>query len=813
MTFAHAWRSLRRTPIFTMAAIVSLTLGISAVGSMFAIVYGVLLAPLPYGEPERLVSVGLQTPLDNQMKHPAAAYFTYRQPAHAIEDVALYRSGTANLWIAGADQAAERVSTTWVTASMMPLLRVAPLLGRAFTADEEFRGGPEAVILSESVWRSRFDASPAAIGKTLIVNSVPRQVIGIMPARFAFPSADTQLWLPVKHTADISLGDFFYSVVARLAEGASVEQAQRDLAGVMPSLADAYPRMQSGQSSAAWLDEVRPTPVVQPLRDNITAGVASTLWMLAAAASLVLLVAWANVANLMLIRADGRQRELAVRETLGGGRLSLAAHFVGESLLLGAAAAALAMLLTVAAISALVALGPADIPRLAELRVGLAAVSFIAVIAAVGAMICAAVPTARLRRASLSNTLRDGGRGESASKTRTRLRTTITAMQIAIALVVSLGSALLLRTAYSLSQVEPGFDATNVTTVWTLLPFASYREATAVAFHARLTERVAQLPSVSATGLTTHLPLGSTEQWETPLRIEGEPQTRLLPVNVVDSGYFGAMRIPLLAGRNFQRLGVQKGDEIVISQRAAAALFNDASGMAAVGKRLTRPPSGPSYTIIGVVGDVRDQDLATPPSPMIYRPQAAAIDPSPERGAVHAMALVVRSSGSPETVVAAIRQIVRDLDPTVPMSNVESMSDVVRASTARLSLTLTLMTAAAATTLLLGAIGLYGVMAYMVALRTREFGIRIALGASPKRIARWVAMRGLLLTATGLAVGFVLYAASVPLLRAFLYGVTATDPVTLTATTLALVATASLACWIPAMRAAQIDPAEALRAD
>ena len=812
----HALRSLGRTPAFTAAATLTLVLGIASVAATFAIVDGVLLAPLPYGRPDRLVSValGLRTAELQRIQQPLGVYLTYKRLARRIDDVGFYRTGNANIWTDADGDAPERVTATWVTASTIPLLEVKPIIGRPFTAEEDRAGGPNVVILGASVWRTRFHGARDVVGKILNVNSVPRTIVGVMPERFVFPAADTRLWLPARvDPTSTVVGDFSYSGVARLADGATPADAQRDLATVLPHVAELFPRLESGTPTSDWLAEAGPQPVVLPLRDEVTNEIARTLWMLALAGGLVLLVAWANVTNLMLIRADGRQLELAVREALGASRLRIVTHFLGESAVLATIAGAIALLATWGAVRALVAFGPADVPRLGELRVGLTTVAFVAVVSIVGAIICGALPAFRIRRATLSINLRDGGRGDTAGRTRQRLRATIAALQIAVALVVTAGSALLLRTFHRLYEEQPGFDVANVMTIWTQLPFARYGDSSSVNFYARLNDAVRQLPSVLATGLTNRLPIGGGESYELSFRADGDGRTISLPAYAIDDGYFAAMRIPLVAGHVFRRVGEQRDGDVIISRRTAAMLWNDAGGTTALGRRLTLTPSGPSYTVVGVVGDVRDQDLATAPSAVVYTPQAVPTGSTTEPRARRTMALVVRTAGPPAAVVSSVRRIVRDLDPTVPIFNVESMSDVVRASTARLSLTLMLMSAAAVITLLLGTIGLYGVMAYMVALRTREFGVRVALGANPDQLARTVAMRGLTLVASGIGAGFVLYAIAAPFLRAFLYGVTPSDPVTLAAATLALVATASIASWLPARRAARVDPADALRAE
>ena len=794
---SHALRTLMRTPAFAAAAVLTLGLGIAAAGSMFAIVYGVLLAPLPYGRPAQLVDIGLDTVSHGRMQQPPALYFTYRRHATQLADVGFYRTGNANIRRQGADDAPERITATWLTASMVPLLEVPPLLGRSFTADEERPGGTTAAMLSESEWRTRFGASPDVLGQVLMVNDVPREIVGVMPARFAFPNADTRIWLSARLPTDAVVGEFAYAAVGRLKPGARVAQAQQELAALLPGMAETFPRLESGGATAHWLAEVVPKPIVRPLHDALTADIARTLWMLAAAAALVLLVAWANVTNLMLIRADARQNELAVRATLGASRWRIATHFLGESCWLGAAAGVLALFATGGALRAVVAYAPAEIPRLSELGLSLATVGFIALIGAASIALCAAVPALRWQRGRLSERLRDGARGEPAGKPRQRLRMGIAALQIALALVVSLGSALLLRTAQRLNAVHPGFDGHDVTVLWTLLPFARYDDAATVGFHARLVERVRALPSVTAAGLTFQVPLTTTWMQQESFRSEGDARMPSLPVNVVDDGYFATMGIPRLAGRGFRTTAGATTEEIILSRQAVQALFDDAD----------------VDTVIGVVGDVRDRQLATAPAAVVYRPQSIPRDAIVEPGPRHTMALVVKSRLPADTLVPAIRDIVRDLDPTVPIFNATTMPEVMRASMARLSLTMALITAAAVVTLLLGAIGLYGVMAYMVALRTREFGVRAALGANPARIATLVAARGLALAAAGMVAGLVLYALTAPLLQSFLYEVTPTDPITLAAATCVLVLTAVLASALPARRAARIAPAEALRAD
>lgn len=810
MSLQHVLNALRRAPVYATTVVLTLALGLGAVGAMFAMVHGLLLAPLPYGQPERLVSIDLVLADGSRIGAAPALHSTYRRFATQLEDVALYRVGRANVAPPQDAGEARNVGVAWASASLMRVLQVPPQLGRTFTEAEDLRSGPQAVILSDAEWRARYGGSPEALGRILVVNDVPREVIGVLPPDFAFPHADVRLWLPAKPSNDATAGDFFFTGVARLAPGATRESAQRELAAILPRLGELYPQLGSGGSTASWIADAKPVPQVHDLRAVLTGEFAPTLWLLAAVAGLVLLVAWANVANLTLVRADAAGRDVAVREALGAGALRARAPLVGESVLLGAGAAVLAVFAVAAALWALRRFGPVDVPRLAELSLGPWTVLLMLALALLGSL---AGGFALARRDALSGRLREGAHGASAGVARQRLRAGVAVLQVAAALVVLAGSALLLRTTQRLQQVDPGFAAGPVTTFQILLPFARYGDVERVAFHARLLERVRALPSVEAAGLVAQLPLGTGARIEQDVRVDGETRARRVSVNVASDDWFATMGMPLLAGRSFHPLDAQRPDEVLISGEAAARFFGDPTGQAALGRRLTLTPGGPDWTVIGVVGDVHHEHLAMPPGPMLYRPQVVAAEPATQPGPLPGMVLAVRSRGPETPLVAAVRAVVRELDPGVPVFEAVAMTEVVARSMARLKLLLVVVGAAAVVTLALGLLGLYGVLAFRVTLRTREFGLRRALGADGARIARSVVGDGLALVAIGSVAGLLVFAAAAASLRAAVPGVQPWDPVSLAGAVLVLAATAALASWVPARRAAGVDPAQALRGD
>ena len=814
-----AGRSLRRSPSFTVTAGLTLAIGLGACAAIFAVVNGVLLRPLPYGRPDRLVTALYDMPGVNLSHEPQAAfsYFTNRRLAHTIEDIGVYDQSAVNVSEPDGTTPPQRIPAALVTASLLRLLEVPPILGRTFTEDEDRPGGPSVIVIGETMWRERFAADPDIIGRTLDVNGSTRRIVGVMPRRFRFP-AITQLWLPlaIDPVALDQLG-FTHASVARLKPGVTPADAQRDFASVLPRAPELYPSFVRGITTAAIMQQTKPIPVIVPLQDDMTVGVASTLWMLAASAALVLFVACANVANLTLIRADARQRELAVREALGAGRARLVAHFFAESAILAGAAGVIGLGAAAVVVRWLAASGggPSEIPRLADVRIDASAAAFMLVAGALVAAVCGIVPA--LRRVGATRPLAEGSRGGTIGRRQQRLRGALVAGQIAVSLVVLAASGLLLRSYQRLHAVRPGFDPEHVATFWMSLPRPPYNDESIARFFANLSDRASRLPGVQSAGLTSRLPLEPNGLNQSPLYPEDDATyaTKLPPLQLftaVNGEYFQTMRIPLVAGRTFERLDGQRAHEAIVSITTAKQFWKDSTGIAALGKRFRPLPGASLYTVIGVAGDVRDTALSAPPAAAVYFPEVAGTD-SVAKQIRRTIALVLRTNAEPTGLDASVRQIAHDIDPTIPLFDIKPMATVVSSSLARLTFVVLVLGSAAVVTLLLGVVGLYGVLAYLVTLRTRELGIRIALGATPRRVASAMTRYGLGLAGIGLAAGLASFALVARFIGAQLFGVRANDPLTLLLATVLLLVVAAAASWLPARRAARIDPADALRAE
>jgi predicted permease len=662
---SHAWRSLRRAPLFSVTVVLALTLGIGSAAAIFAIVNAVLLRPLPYGHPEGLVGAWHDLPPISLLhaNQTAGTYRTYKRFATTIAGIGLYNDGSANVSDPDGRADPERMTIAWTTVEVIPLLEVSPILGRTFSEAEDAPKGPNVALISEGLWRRRFGGARDVIGKKLVVGGRSTEIIGVMPQNFRFPSAKTQMWLP--HQLDPNAqypGGFNHAGIARLKPGVTIDAAQRDFTNVLPRIVDVAPMLAPGITTRTLLDQAKPVPRLVPMRDDLVGDISRTLWIVAATAGLVLLVTCANVANLLLVRADARHRELSVRAALGAGRSRILTHFFTESALLAGISSILGIAVAYVAIRLLVAAGPAEIPRLAEVHVDASVIVFTFVVAAFVAVACSAVPAIRFMRGDPLSGLRDGGRAGTIGAHRQRARSVLVAAQMAFALVVLAASGLLLRSFQRLHAVRPGFNPDGVATLWLALPLSRYANDTSVVrFYEQLTERAAQLPGVTAAGVATGLPLQPNGMNVDPFYVEGDAgtATKIPPLEVyrtVDAGYFKAMSIPLLAGRTFDRIDRQRGDEAIISSEAAIYFFHDSTGRSALGKRFRELPSGSWNTVVGVVGSVRDTSLQAAPTRAVYYPQSVALDTTVSNGPGRTMALVAHTTGDVAATTRALQR-------------------------------------------------------------------------------------------------------------------------------------------------------------
>jgi predicted permease len=819
----YAARSLRRQPAFTIAAVVTLALGIGATTAIFGVVNGVLLRPLPYEGPERLVSMGHTTPLAAGVALPQSigTYLTYRRLNRTMSDMGAYLEEAVNV---AAGDITTRTPAARVTASFFSVLRVRPLLGRILTPDDERPGRTPVVIIGERFWRADLGGTSSVIGSTLRVDGIPHEIVGVVPEHVRLPSDDTRLWLPLwLDPATNNPFGFSYAALGRLREGVTPEAATADLQRALARLPDFFPAAAPGIPMQQVLAEAAPRVVLRPLRDQVVGDIGGVLWVIFGTICFVLVAACANIANLCLVRAEGRQTELAVRAALGAGRGDLLARFLAEGVILASVGAMLGIGVAAAALRVLRGTTTVPIPRLAEVRVDATVILVSVVIAALVALLTSTMPILRVAGRDLTLHLRAGGRGTMRGGSKRTMQRGLVVVQIALAFVLLAASTLMARTFVSLRQVPLGFDAVHALTFKTALPVATYRGVMDVyRFYERLTAALEALPGVESVGITGWLPL-STEMVDlNTMWVEGRetPGREIPPARPVVSsspGYFRALGIPILNGRVFQ--GGEPGRvpaEVVVSTTFARQLWGPRGEHEALGRRVRFLPEEPWLTVVGVAGAVRDAGLGSEPLPVVYIPLAvdayAGLDSTavitPRVGTV-----VVRTAREPLSTADAVRRVVRSLDPSLPVFELEPMGARVRRSMARTSFTAMMLAIAAIVALGLGAIGLYGVVAYTVGVRRREIGLRIALGSPPTAVSRLLVRQGAVLAVIGAAVGLVTALGVTRVLRALLYGVSATDPLMLGGAAVGLLLVALAASWIPAWRASRVDPASVLSAD
>ena len=807
----YAVRRLGREPGFSVAVITTLALGIGGTTAMFSLVNGILLAPLPYPEPDRLVklthtasSAGSAT-----VDLSDANVMLYQGQARAFDGVAAWRFDDGDLGASSADQTAVRVRGARVTANFFDVLGVRPAVGRAFLSGEDRPGRNGVVVLSHRIWQERLHGDPDAIGRQIVVNNVPRTIVGIMPPQFAYPAREVELWLPLSiDPARTRPATLNLIGIGRLKPGVTQETARADLARVLTSFGESSEGGASADSQKTHI-----APHVQSLRDSIVGPPAKLLWLVFGSVLLVLLVACTNVAGLLLVRTERAQMEIAARVALGSGFRGILALLLSESLLLSVLGGGAGVLLAVTSTRVVRSTGTAlSLPRLEDVSVGAAVLLFALGITGLCALLVSVLPLLRARRVSIAQVLRRVGSGQTGGSAPQRARNVLVVLQIALAVVLVTLAGLMTRSLLRLYDVHPGFEAEGVVTSRVLLPYTGYGTAEArLDFFESVVREARAIPGVRDVALTDRVPL-SGDRHDMALEVEDDPSRAGVgtehAVVHVDGGYFQALRIPLLRGRTFgAQDATRAAEEAIVSQAFAERYW---PGTSPLGERL-RPLGGRWYTIVGVAGDVRYDGLENPPSENVYFPIVVAGRQGATASLPPALSLVIRTSGGEGETLTAIRRIVAALNPSIPTFNEGSLQQIVHDASARARALVVLLAIASVVTLLLGAVGLSGLVAYNVSIRRREFGIRMALGARPADIRRMVSLQGLRLAGVGIVVGTACALAASLSLRGLLYGVGPTDVVTLSVTAAVLLVVTFLASWIPSHRAAAVQPAAALQ--
>lgn len=815
-TLRSTLRGLRQSPGFLAVAVLTLAVGLGANVALYTVVQAVLLRPLPYPEPERLVSVWHTAPgmkLD-RFPHSDTTYLAYRSLNRSLTDLGIHDERSASL--TGVAEP-ERLDAAGVTGSLFRVLGVPPALGRTLAEADERPGAEPVVVLSHGLWQRRFGGDRKVIGTAVKIDGVERRVVGVMPARFRFPAAETALWLPMAiDPARMNAGSFSYEAVGRLRPGVTLAAAARDLGALVARL----PEASGGELPADMIASTGLAIKVHALRDDVVGDVERVLWLLLGSVGVILLIACANVANLFLVRAEGRLREIAVRLSLGATRARVAGLFLAEGLVLALLGGLAGLGLTALGVRALVALRPEGLPRLDEIAVDGGVVAFTAALVLLAGLAFGGFAAWRYGAPSLAPALKEGGRGGMTGRDRHRARSVLVAAQVALALVLLLASGLMARSFAELREVDPGVRPGGVLTLDLALPEARYATAADNArFVERLLEQVQAIPGVKAAGTITSVPLAGTgsrsgHDFEDHPRAPGTAPP-LLDVRSASPGAFAALGIQLREGRLFDRLDpARRLDQAVISQSVAERFW---PGRSALGRRLSfaGDGEGPWFTVIGVVGDIRDEGLEKPPTGSVYYPvlRTEIRDENGRETVPRELSLVVRSAGDPAALAEPLRRAVWALDAQLPVARLRTLEEVVDRSTARTTFTLLLLGLAGAVALLLGTVGIYGVISYVVSQRTREIGVRMALGAARGDISRMVLRHGLAVTLSGIAVGLGAAFALTRLMRALLFEVSPTDPTTFVAVPLLLAAVALGATYLPAARAARVEPVEAIRSE
>lgn len=798
---AYGMRLLLKAPGFSAAAIAIVALGVGAVTAIFSVVYGVALKPLPFREPDRLVNIYSTSPSINyaRMSVNGADHRDWLASNHVFEDIALYRS-LANFNLTGAGEP-ERLLAARLSANLLPVLGVSPVLGRGFTEEEDEIGNERVVLLSDSLWRRRFGADPSIVGKAITLSGVPHTVVGVMGPDFQYPAREFQAWTP----NTISPGELTRKArgnnnlaVARLKPGVTLEDAQSEMSAIAERIAKADPQ------------NLLPEVVVVPMHADLLTNVSRALYVMLAAVLCLLLVAALNLATLLSARAASRSREHAVRLALGATRGRVALQSMAEVMPLLAIGGAMGVAIAAYTVAAFIPLAPPTLPRVENIRISIEVLLASIAVLSVTGLIASVLPAAHAWNADLTGAAREETRSTTGSVRQSRARSALVVVQIALALPLLVGGLLLTRTFAALNAQSPGFERDNILTGHLAIPRSKYRNDAAVAeVEERMLESVSRIPGVAAAGMVNRLPLAGGVsmvifEFDSPRALD--PALSAVDMRVASEDYFKAMGIPILEGRAFDARDTAASTPVgLIDERVARLMWPDES---AIGKRFRVAPhlmKTAWFEIVGVVGHIRHDSIDADPRAQVYW--------SFKQMPMDRMALAVRTEPNAAALTSSVVRAIHEIDPEQPVYDVRTMDEWVDRSLGQRWMNMTLVGTFASVALTLSAIGVYGVIAFGVARQRREFGIRLALGASRRSIAASVVKHGLALAGIGIGAGMGMSIGVTRSMRSLLFGVNPTDVISLTAATLAILFVAILASYLPARRAAAVDPAVTLRAE
>ena len=830
----YGLRILARSPMFTAAALLTLAIGIGANGAVFSVVNSVLVRPLRYPNAGQLVALhqdapgaaGLANAADGLALSPSM-YFTYAEHNRTFQALGVWTQGTAN--ITGLAEP-EQVRTVSVSDGVLQTLGVPPAVGRWLLASDQIPQGPpqsvsfsgrsSTVMLSYGYWQRRFGGDGSIIGRKLTVDSLPRQIVGVMPPGFRIVKTEPDLILPLAFDRGrVILAGFAFNGIGRLKPGVTVPQANADLARLLPVWMDTWSN--GPNSNGRWYENWRIRPTIRPLKQQVIGNIGNVLWVVMGTIALVMFIACANVTNLLLVRAEARRHELALRTALGAGVARIVRSLLVESVMLGLAGGVLGVVVAYAGLRLLLAIGPASLPRLDEISMDARTFAFILMLSVLSGLFLGLIPAFKYAGPRISAALRSAGRTASVSRERHRARNVLVIAQVAITLVLLVSAGLMIRTAQMLRKVEPGFtDAEHLETVRTSIPSSLVAEPQLVArTQNELTSELQAIPGVTSVAFASEAPMeGQPPNWDNVF-----PEGKSYPDNVaplrrfenVSPGFLHTIGARLIAGREFTWTDVYDlRPMVMISENLAREFWGTPS--AAVGKRLRQALITPWQEVIGVVQDVRQNGIQERAPEIVYWPALMRNQFAPNGTPIvtRAFTLVIRSDrAGAEGFVSQVRQAVWSVNASLPLASVRTMRDIYDESLAATSFTLVMLGIAGAMAMTLGLIGVYGVISYTVSQRKREIGIRLALGAEPRTL-QWLFVRyGLVLSGAGAISGLAAAVVLTRLMKSVLFGISPVDPLTYTAVPLVLFAATLLASYLPARRAAAVDPVETLRAE